>query len=249
MSIYTVLFFGLVPSIIWLLFFLKKDAHPEPKPMILKLFVFGMASAVIAALIEIALFNTVLSPIYESFNINAVVFFLIYHFLAIAFVEEGLKYMVVRQSIINDPEFDEPVDAMFYMIIVALGFAALENILVLLPIGEFFFDAVSVSALRFIGATFLHALASATIGFFLALSFCDGKRRRWLVLVGILIATALHGVYNISIIKADENFYYILIPIILLSSLAIFVSFGIRKLKRLASTCKVVKRKTTSVSK
>jgi RsiW-degrading membrane proteinase PrsW (M82 family) len=36
----------------------------------------------------------------------------------------------VRLKALRDPEFDEPIDAMLYMIIVALGFATIENILV-----------------------------------------------------------------------------------------------------------------------
>ncbi len=39
------IFFGLAPSFIWLLFFLRKDAHPESNPMILKIFFYGMLAA------------------------------------------------------------------------------------------------------------------------------------------------------------------------------------------------------------
>ena len=45
--------------------------------------------------------------------------------------EEVAKYLIIKIRILRDPEFDEPIDAMIYMIIAGLGFAALENILVL----------------------------------------------------------------------------------------------------------------------
>ncbi len=128
---------------------------------------------------------------------------------------------------------------MIYMIIAALGFAALENILVLLPgQGTFtFFQTATVSSFRFIGATFLHALCSGTVGFFLALSIFETKKRLRLIFLGLTIATILHGLYNFSIMKLDENFYYIYITIIILTALAFFVSFGFRKLKKIASVC------------
>jgi RsiW-degrading membrane proteinase PrsW (M82 family) len=42
---------------------------------------------------------------------------------------EIFKYLVVRFKVIKNPAFDEPTDIMLYMIIAALGFAAVENIL------------------------------------------------------------------------------------------------------------------------
>ncbi len=46
------IFLGILPSIIWLLYYLKKDTHPEPRLMILKIFFWGMLSALPAIFIE-----------------------------------------------------------------------------------------------------------------------------------------------------------------------------------------------------
>ncbi len=46
-------FFGLAPSIIWLLFFLRKDHHPESNSMVLRIFFWGMLATIPAALIEL----------------------------------------------------------------------------------------------------------------------------------------------------------------------------------------------------
>ena len=166
--VYPVLiFFGLAPSIVWLWFFLKKDKHPESKRMILRTFFYGMLATVPTALIELGFFETV-----KTFPIPSLLFAILYALVGIGFVEEILKYLVVKKTVLNHREFDEPVDAMIYMIVAALGFAALENLLILLPmIANFqFFDAAFVSIFRFVGATFLHALASGLVGYFLALS-------------------------------------------------------------------------------
>ena len=46
---------GFTPSLIWLSFYLKKDVHPEPKRMVIKVFILGMGSAFLAALLGILL--------------------------------------------------------------------------------------------------------------------------------------------------------------------------------------------------
>jgi len=206
--------------------------------MVLKVFFYGMIIALVAAAVEIAI-EFVLDFINKDDLFPPFLFFLLYSFIGIAFVEEFLKYFLIKTEILNDPEFDEPTDTMIYMIIAALGFAALENILVLFP-GQGTFtllQTATVSSLRFIGATFLHALCSGTVGFFLALSILETKKRLRLISSGLIIATILHGLYNFSIMKLDENLYYIYIPVIILTALAFFVSFGFRKLKKITSVC------------
>ena len=235
MTLPFVFFFGLAPSIIWLLYFLKRDTHPESNTMILKIFFYGMMITVIAALIELGLEGLLESV---AIYLPSFVYLAIYHLIVIALVEESLKYFIIRENVLKESEFDEPVDAMLYMIIAALGFAALENIFVLLPIGQHVVQTISISAIRFIGATFLHALCSGTIGYFLALSLLNRKKKYQLILTGIAISTFLHGLYNFSIMKAEDNVAYLFIPIILLTGLAFFVSFGFRRLKKMASVCK-----------
>lgn len=244
MSLPITLFFGLTPSIIWLLFYLRKDSHPESNRMILRIFFWGMMITLIAAFVEIGIERAfdagkMIAGISQMNPFSFSVYSLLYGFIGIALVEEFLKYLVVKEKVLKNSEFDEPVDAMVYMIISGLGFAALENILVILPIGNFVLTAASISALRFVGATFLHALCSATIGYFLALSLCYKKNRFILLTTGLAIATTLHGIYNFSIIKSATSIYFLYIPAILLTGLAIFVSFGFKRLKKKVSVCEV----------
>ena len=237
--IYIICFvFGVLPSIVWLLFFLREDVHPESNKMILKVFGYGIVSAFLAALLEI---NFQLGLNLLSLPYFAVLILQV--FFGISLIEELMKYLVVRKAAISDPEFDEPLDAMLYMVIAGLGFAAIENILYLLPFGQPFIirDAMILSLFRFLGATFLHALCSGTIGFFLALSFCSKKPRKSLIILGISMATFLHGIYNFSIIRFidTENESLLLIPVIVLIGLAIFVFLAFQKLKKLKGVCKL----------
>jgi len=241
------IFFGILPSLIWLNFYLRKDVRPEPKSMILKIFFLGLLSTLPAFFLEIACFEE-----FKKLNFSSFTILILNIFLGVALIEESLKFLVVKEKVLNNPEFDEPVDAMIYMIIAALGFAAGENILILLPLkSDFFYEIVSqvlgISILRFLGATFLHALSGATLGFFIGLSFFKKEKRPKLVFLGLTLSTLLHGLYNFSIISPalislslggiiifDEN-SKILFTVLLLVTSAIFISLGFTKLKNKSS--------------
>lgn len=219
--------FGLLPSIIWLVFYLRKDTHPESDVMVLKVFFLGIMSAVAAAFLELGIFKILIHPILATF-------------IGVALIEEVVKYLVVHIAVLRSQEFDEPVDAMLYMIIAALGFAALENLLILYSSEQGFalWETFAFSAFRFVGATFLHALCSGTVGYFLARSLYEPKKRIWLLGWGLLLAVLLHGAYNFSIMNIEGAQRFI-IPIIILLALALFVSWGFKKLKNVKSICKI----------
>jgi len=237
MSYALLLFFGLIPSIIWLLYYLRKDKHPESNKKIIKVFCFGMLIAIPTALIELGVLDQIKVikdlPFFAS---NQILFLALKYFLVVALLEELMKYLIVKKEVFSAPEFDEPVDIMLYMIICALGFAAVENILTLLPPKEII-EALSTMWIRFIGATLLHVLCSGILGYFLALSFFETKKRVRLTVIGLILAIALHGLYDLSIMT--EGSLSVLGPIIILIGLAIFISFGFKKIKKLKSVCKI----------
>ena len=47
---------GILPSLIWLAFYLKKDVHPEPKSEVLKIFFYGALVTIPAFFLEKGLF-------------------------------------------------------------------------------------------------------------------------------------------------------------------------------------------------
>jgi len=231
---------GVTPSLIWLSFYLKKDVHPEPKEIVLRIFFLGMVAAIFAAFVE-----SLIGAGFSKLNSSKILIQILYFFGGVAFLEEYLKYLaverkviVVKNGVLREAEFDEPIDVMLYMIIAGLGFAALENILLFFSKNLPLFETLLISALRFVGATFLHALCSGSLGLFMALSFFERKKRKTLLFTGFTIATLLHGLYNFSIMKIEGNLKFAL-PALILVSLAIFVSLGFKKLKKTASICKI----------
>ena len=196
-----------------------------------------MLIAIPTALIELGVLDQIgIIKDLPAFVSNPFLFLALKYFLVVALLEELMKYLIVKKEVFSAPEFDEPVDIILYMIICALGFAAVENILTLLPPKEIA-EALSTIWIRFIGATLLHTLCSAMLGYFLALSFFETKKRNRLAVVGLILAITLHGFYDLSIMT--EGSLNVLGPMIILIGLAIFVSFGFKKVKKLKSVCKI----------
>ena len=219
---------GLLPSLVWMFFFLKKDSHPEPKYLVTKTFLMGIIISPVAVLLQMG-FSQIgsLGPI-DYFIANGSLFF-----LWAAFVEEFIKYYAVRIVAITDPAFDEPVDAMIYMMMAGLGFAAIENILVLfrtIPNGVH--ATILIWSLRSIGATLLHALSSGLIGYFLALSWFFQNHRKKLLIVGLLVATLFHFTFNLFLAAADNQLRGLLLSVGLLCMMAFFVFVLFDRIKR-----------------
>lgn len=223
---------GSLPSFIWLSIYLREDEHPEPKKLILKMFLLGVVFAPIAAGIEFLLVN-----IFQNILLPAIIANFLTFFVFIGLTEEYCKYLSVKLGMLKNKAFDEPTDAMIYLIVSALGFAALENILAIfhfnnLSLAVNFGPAIEISVLRFLSATLLHVLASAIVGYYLARKYFFLEKRS--ILKGLLIAASLHGIYNVLTIKS-ESFQKLgptILVIILLGLAAIWVNWLFYKLKK-----------------
>lgn len=221
-----------LPPIVWLLFYLREDVHPEPKSLLLLSFIGGMVSAVLAVEAELYLVGRQgLQLIQTGSSRDA---FLV--FLAIAGIEEYVKYLAIKFLIMRRPEFDEPVDAMIYMMTAALGFAALENALFTFPLlKENLFLGLEVASNRFLGANLLHALSSGIVGFFLARTFFSPHRHHF-VGIGIISASLLHALFNYFILVREvlpQGTFYV---ILLLATMAIMVLIDFERLKKRPET-------------
>lgn len=186
---------GLFPALAWLWFWRREDApHPEPRRLIALAFFAGMVT--VAAVIPIQKF---VAPFLATQTLV---------FTAWSAIEEIMKYLAARVTVLRRREDDEPIDPVIYMVAVALGFAALENTLFLLsPLsGETVVQTIITGNLRFVGATLLHVLSSAAIGVALALSFYRPRHeKRLYALGGVILAIALHSAFNFLILNTAEE--------------------------------------------
>jgi len=189
---------GLVPALLWLWFWLKEDKkNPEPKSLIAFAFIVGAVSVAIAIPLEKWVL-VYISGISSSITTLVIIFW--------ATIEESLKLIAGYLTVLKRKEMNEPIDAIIYMISIALGFAAMENILFIFNAFEgSVFSIFTTGSFRFIGATLLHILSSATIGGAIALSFYKSKIKKVLyVLIGTLLAFLIHTLFNIFINSASN---------------------------------------------
>lgn len=210
------LILGFLPSFAWLVFYLKEDPHPEPKKDIIHAFVLGASSTFLVLVLEIIF--------HEGLNTLGIAKYSFISFLGLAAIEEILKFVSAHHTArrhFND--FDEPVDAMIYMIVAALGFAAVENAAAAFKIPGIAFETTT---LRFIGATLLHTLSSGLIGYFWAKSII--LKNRNILIRGIIYGSILHAFFNYLIMKFEP----VVIPTAFLMIFAIFILYDFEKLKR-----------------
>ena len=236
---------GLLPSLIWLSYYLKKDIHPEPKKLILDVFILGSLASIPAIIVELAA-----RWLLEGMTLSSSLKLLIYCFIIVAVTEESMKYLVVRFSIIKNPAFDEPVDGMIYMISSALGFAAIENILSLFSLSPPFLieKTIATITVRFFGSTFLHTLTSGIVGYFLGVSFFKKRKSKYLIPIGLTIAIFLHGLYDYSIIVVPDKLKSISLIITLLGIFTIIL-IEFHKLRNENANYASQKNKTKKTSK
>jgi RsiW-degrading membrane proteinase PrsW (M82 family) len=224
MTLLLALVLGFTPGLLWLAFFLREDAHPEPKKMIARVFVVGGLSAFIALVLEYFA-----SDFLKGFAITAGGFFSfnITPFIGFAIIEEVIKFIFVWKMIHRSPYFDEPIDAMIYMVTGALGFATAENFFLVLSNSTG--DVFSVILLRFIGATLLHALSSAFIGYMWAWGL---KKKMTAVYVawGLIFASIFHAVFNLLVYRYNTLLIY---PTVFLAAIGFVILYDFEKLRKI----------------
>ena len=186
---------GIVPSLLWLWFWVKRESNkPEPKSVLLMIFIMGMIAIVCVLPIQ-----KFIQAHIDSHQWQLVLW---------AGAEEIIKYLAVLIVLYRTKYIDEPIEWPIYMITVALGFAALENTLFLIKPLSLGAAPVSLltGQLRFLGSTLLHAVASGIIGISLGISLNLGKFLKYIyLLTGLTIAVALHSIFNFYIIRNNGN--------------------------------------------
>ena len=202
---------GILPALLWLWFWLKEDnLHPEPRSLIIGSFIGGIIVVIFAIFLE-----KFISDITNEGSLRYILW---------ATIEELVKFIAVAVIALRSKSMDEPIDAMIYCITVALGFAAIENvffILTQLNLGDIT-KTIVTSNMRFIGATLVHIISSASIGLMIGLSYYKNTFIKTIsVIFGVILAITLHSAFNLSIINSTgmntfKIFVWVWISVIIL---------------------------------
>lgn len=219
--------------------------------MVLKVFIYGMLIAPVAVFAQVIVSWLIwpdlnLERFIKSFFSQSDPVKIIVGLTVLApLIEEYLKYAVVRFKVIHKKELDQPLDIMLYLIIAALGFAAVENFLAIFEVDIYSLkNALQILSARFLTSTFLHALSSGLLGYFLTLGFLNILKRKFFTLAGLGIAILFHSGYNYLISSLGQefalsiSFKYLIITAVLLISMGFIVSWQFKILKKQVGICK-----------
>jgi len=185
------LLLAVAPAVFWLWYFYQKDRYePEPLAWILTIYIFGMAVTIPVALVE-GIFTLFLADFFITILIAPV-------------VEEAGKYLIVRKTVYESGEFDEPVDGIVYAAAAGLGFATLENIIYVFSALETSFAfAIQTGLVRALISVPGHVLFSAMWGYALGKArFLPAPRRPRVILWGLILAMASHALFNLLLYDA-----------------------------------------------
>ncbi|MCD5390172.1 MAG: PrsW family glutamic-type intramembrane protease [Candidatus Pacebacteria bacterium] len=213
--IFIALVTGIIPTLLWLFFWLREDRfQPEPRGLLALTFIAGVLSVFIVLPLEGFIKSTGIIGTEKIFIFAA--------------VEELVKFGAVFLIDFNLSYLDEPIDYAIYLITGALGFATMENVMFLLSPGlqtDISF-IIETGTLRFLGATILHSFLAATLGIILGFVFYKKKFTRTIfIFLGLGVVTILHTIFNYFIIKYVQIDGFLTLGILWVATLIIISLF------------------------
>ncbi|HEY8400624.1 MAG TPA: PrsW family glutamic-type intramembrane protease, partial [Cytophagaceae bacterium] len=191
--------------------FFKDKFEKEPLHVLAKCFFLGVFSALPAlGLGELADYFFPITNTSASIALDA--------FVYIAFMEEFCKYAVLRGYAYNKPSFNEPYDGIMYSVMIAMGFATIENIIYVLENG------LLVAIVRMLTAVPAHATFGILMGYYVGLAkFKSGNKLPYLLL-GLFSAIFLHGIYDFCLIMYVDKYQFLLFGALLSLISGLFLS-------------------------
>lgn len=181
-----ILLLSVLPGLLWIIFIYRRDRYePEPKSMILRAFMLGVACVFPAVLLESIL------DFGSDFSMAVI---------TAPVIEEVLKFLIFMIFFYHHRDFDEPLDGIIYACSIALGFATVENFFYVFSALEY--DRVyQVAGLRAFLSIPGHFLFSALWGY--AAGVTKFKMRRPVTPgAGLLAAIVLHAAFNLTAIAS-----------------------------------------------
>lgn len=190
----------LLPILFWGIYHYHKDRHlPEPVSSLLLAFGLGLISAAISRALYTALGWALLRYDAIALADGNTLGLLAYSMLAIGPVEELAKMLPFLALVLWHREMDEPIDGIIYASFVALGYAAVENVIYL-----DFMTPYEAAARGFAGPV-VHILFASIWGFTIGCARIRGEPLLPAVAGGFLAASGLHGLYDFIVLQQTLN--------------------------------------------
>lgn len=176
---------ALAPGLAIGLYIYLKDKHErEPIHLLVISFFYGSVSTLITLGISYPLNKflltektNVLDQFYEAF-------------FKVGLIEEFSKLIFVRFILYYNKNFNEPFDGIVYAVMVAMGFATVENVIYV------FQQGFVTGLLRTFTAVPAHAAFAVIMGYFLGKAKFAANKEFYYTLLALLTATLFHGAYD-----------------------------------------------------
>ncbi len=182
---------SVAPGILIAAFVYRRDRY-EKEPHALLLACFGLGMVAVAPAIGAE--NLAVGLGFDKGHNVLRVF--IHAFFIVAFTEELLKYLVLCYFAMPKKDFNEPFDGITYSVMIAMGFATMENLLYVfdtrLP------DPLNVALRRMFTAVPAHAANAVLMGYFMGLAKF-ARDRQALMFTALMSAVVAHGLYDFFI--------------------------------------------------
>ena len=193
-----VLIFSLVPTLLLVAFVLYTDRKSrEPVKNIVLCLLSGILTISVAGYFE----NLVM----PYFSNNTILTFIW------AFIEELSKIAIFFLFIFDNKHYDDIYDGIVYMMLIALSFAGLENIMYAFSESTIN-DSISLALMRDFTTVPLHVICGIVIGYFMSLgSFSKSKDKKIINFsLAIVVPSLIHGSFNFLMnflgnLKIDYN--------------------------------------------
>lgn len=186
--------FAIIPAIVLCLIVYDKDkVEKEPYKLLRKLFLIGIATALLSYLIIYLLKRYIPTLNVDVISLNYFNLFL-YTILGVALIEEGLKFLSLYLVGWKNKEFNYKYDIIVYSVFIGLGFATIENLIYALNNND-----IILTLLRGLLSVPGHAFFGIWMGYYLMMAKnnkINGVKAAKYKLLGILVPILMHTGYN-----------------------------------------------------
>ena len=193
---------ALIPPLVLMGVIYRMDKiEREPPRMMMGLFFKGLLG-----MFPILILELLAAQFVDFFSWSYLGYLFLSYFCIPGFIEEGVKYRVLKKNTWNDPNFNFRFDAVVYSVFVSLGFAAVENVMYVLTNG------FSTAVLRAIFSIPGHAMFGVVMGVGVGTAKwmeTMGQRQQAQALLrkAWLTAAVLHGFYDFLLVGFGWIFY------------------------------------------
>lgn len=218
---------SIAPALAIILYIYRKDSYDrEPKKYLLVSFVLGMLSVVPAIVLEKA-GGLIFGEMRPSSSVQYYAFFA---FVVVAFSEEICKFAMLRWYAYPKKNFDEPFDGIVYAVMVAMGFATVENIMYVQQSG------LGTAIMRMFLSVPAHGAFGIIMGYYAGLAKFNKEKSGFYQFTGVLLAILFHGAFDFFLFLQDNTHVkqYISSGLLFLGAIASYylaVRFSLRSIR------------------